>query len=136
MFGMTNTDRISRSANASKGACLLGVTSLVANRVYNAEGKLLGKVEEIVIDTRTGCVRHAVLTVGGCLGFGRRRLAVPWSTLTPDADYRRCVVDVTQMQLMAVQVPDDDPWLQRHSPTRANENNARRAHVLGAKLIW
>lgn len=135
MLGMTNTKRIAGIANASKGACLLGVTSLVDNHVYNAEGKRLGKLEEIVIDTRTGCVRHAVLTVGGFLGFGRRRLAVPWSTLTPDADYRRCVVDVTQMQLMAVQVPDDDPWLQRHSPTQTNQNNARRAHAFGARLI-
>ena len=130
MFGMTNTNRISGSANVAKGASLLGATSLVANRVYDAEGKLVGKLEEIVIDTRTGCVRHAVLTVGGILGLGRRRLAVPWSALTPDANYRRCVVDLTQMQLMAVQVPDDDPWLQRHSPNQAK----RKVQV--ARMRW
>ena len=136
MFGKTNTKRISASGNAPRNSNLLGITSLVGNRIYTNEGKSLGKLEEIVIDTRTGCVRHAVLAVGGFLGIGQRRLAVPWSTLTPDMDYRRCVVNVTQMQLMAVQVPDDDPWLQRNSPAQSGERNARGAHALGARLAW
>jgi hypothetical protein len=111
------------------------VESLVANSVYDAEGNLVGKLEEIVIDTRTGCVRHAVLAVGGILGIGRKRIAVPWSALTPDANYRRCVVDVTKMQLTAVRVPNDDPWLQRNDSTQANETYSRQARVLGARLI-
>jgi hypothetical protein len=111
------------------------VKSLVANSVYDAEGNLVGKLEEIVIDTRTGCVRHVVLAVGGVLGIGRRRLAVPWSALSPDARYRRCVVDVTQMQLTAVRVPDDDPWLQRNDSTRRDGNRSRQARVPGARSI-
>ncbi len=98
---------------------LLGMKSLVANRLYDAEGNPVGKLEEIVLDVRTGCVRHVVVAVGGILGIGRRRLAVPWSALSPDADYRRCRIDVAQMRLTAVPVPDGDPWLQRIGPTRA-----------------
>ena len=135
MFGRTNS-RISASANMTKAACLLSVSSLVGNHVYDAEGNHVGKLEEIVIDTGNGCVRHVVLAVGGILGIGRKRLAVPWSALTPDANYCRCVVDVTQMQLMAVRVPDDDPWLQRNIPTQSNVNYSRRAHAFGAKLTW
>jgi hypothetical protein len=41
------------------------------------------------------------------------------SALTPDADYRRCKIDVAQMRLTAVPVPDGDPWLQRIGATRA-----------------
>ena len=93
--------------------------SLVANRLYDAEGNQVGKLEEIVLDVRTGCVRHVVVAVGGVLGIGRRRFAVPWSALTPDADYRRCKIDVAQMRLTAVPVPDGDPWLQRIGATRA-----------------
>ena len=135
MFSRIRTKRIDASADISKNACLLGVKSLVANSVYDAEGNLVGKLEEIVIDTRTGCVRHAVLAVGGILGIGRKRLAVPWSALNPDANYRRCVVDVTQMQLTAVRVPDNDPWLQRNKPTQVNETFSRQARVLNARLI-
>ena len=134
MFSRNGSKRISASADISKNARLLGVTNLVANSVYDAEGNLVGKVEEIVIDTRTGCVRHAVLAVGGILGFGRKRLAVPWSALKPDTTYRRCVVDVTQMQLTAVRVPDSDPWLQRNDSTQGNGIYSRQAGSAGARL--
>lgn len=133
MFDRSRSNRFSASAGIPKDASLVGVGSLIANRVYDARGNLVGKLEEIVIDTRTGCVRHAVLAVGGILGIGRRRLAVPWSALNPDADYRRCVVDVTQMQLTAVRVPDNDPWLQRTNSAYAGVGYSRPSRVSGAK---
>ena len=49
------------------------------------------------------------------MGIGRKRVAVPWRALTPDADHRRCIVDVTLMRLMAVPVSQLDP-----SPRRAD----------------
>lgn len=134
MFGrMQSNGPISASVDTSKNGCLLGVQSLVANSVYDAEGNFVGKLEEIVIDTRTGCVRHAVLAVGGVMGVGRRRLAVPWSALTADAKYRRCIVDVTQMQLTAVRVPKGDPWLQHSDSTYAGANYSRPSRVFGTK---
>ena len=132
MFGRKASNRNSADADISRNACLVGVKSLVANSVYDAEGNLVGKLEELVLDTRTGCVRHAVLAVGGILGIGRKRLAVPWSALNPDANYRRCVVDVPQMHLTAVRIPDDDPWLQRNDPKHASENHSRQTHMAGA----
>jgi sporulation protein YlmC with PRC-barrel domain len=92
---------------------LLGAQSLVANKLYDADGNHVGKLEEIVLDVRTGCVRHVIVAMGGFLGLGRRRFAVPWSALQPDARYCRAVVDVAQMRLTAVPIPDDDPWLRR-----------------------
>ena len=109
--------RISTSVDATTNPCLLGTTSLIEDDVYDAAGKFLGEIEEIVLDVRTGCVRYAVLALGGFLGIGQKRFAVPWSALTPDADYRRCIVDVALMRLMAVHVPQNDPSLQRAYPT-------------------
>jgi sporulation protein YlmC with PRC-barrel domain len=130
MFSTSKSNRIAANEDISRNARLFGVNSLIANSVYDAEGNRVGTLEEIVIDARTGCVRHVVLAVGGILGIGRRRIAVPWSALNPDANYRRCVVDVAQMQLTAVGVPDDDPWLQRNYSTQANANYSgqTRAH--------
>jgi sporulation protein YlmC with PRC-barrel domain len=134
MFDRSKSNRFSATAGVSKEGCLVGVKSLVDNNVYDARGNLVGKLEELVIDTRTGCVRHAVLAVGGILGIiGRRRFAVPWSALNPDADYRRCVVDLTQMQLTAVRVPDDDPWLRGTDSARASEGRSRPSRLFGAK---
>src|SRR5450830_1010857 len=109
MFSRMRTNpRISVTADSTTNACLLGTTSLIKDDVYDAADKFLGEIEEIILDVRTGCVRYAVLSLGGFLGIGRKRFAVPWRALTPDADYRRCIVDVALMKLMALPVPQDD----------------------------
>ena len=92
---------------------LLGTKSFIENRLHDAEGNHVGTLEEIIIDVRTGCVRHVVIAVGGIFGIGAKRVAVPWSALTPDPEYRRCAIDTAHMQFTAVRVPKDDPWLQR-----------------------
>ena len=112
---MTADGRKSVRADSRTDACLLKTTSLIKDDVYDAAGQLRGQIEDIVIDTHSGCVRYAVLALGGFLGIGRRRVAVPWSALTPDADHQRCIVDVTLMRLMAMPVSQDDP-----SPRRAD----------------
>ena len=124
MFNRLRTNpRNSVRGDSTTNDCLVGTTSLIEDDVYDAAGKFLGEIEEIVLDVRTGCVRYAVLAVGGFLGLGRKRFAVPWSALTPDADYQRCIVDVTLMRLMAVPVPKNDPWLQRADPTWSKGNS-------------
>jgi hypothetical protein len=77
-------------------------------------------------------VRHVIVAVGGFMGLGRRRLAVPWSALEPDAHYCRAVIDIAQMRLTAVRIPDDDPWL-RHpsSPSLSSVGLSRANRVLG-----
>src|SRR5450759_4548783 len=125
--------RISLSVDSTTNACLLGATSLIEDDVYDASGRFLGEIEEILIDVRTGCVRHVVLALGGFLGIGRKRFAVPWSAFTPDADYRRCIVDVALMRLVALPVPQDDPWLRRVDLTWSKENAylLRQQAILG-----
>jgi sporulation protein YlmC with PRC-barrel domain len=128
--------RFSRRVSVVMNNRLVGTTSLLGDDVYDAAGKFVGEIEEIILDTRTGGVRCAVLALGGFLGIGRKRFAVPWNALTPDADYQLCVVDLAPTQFRAVPVPNDDPWLQQTDPTwdRENAYMLRPRALLGVTL--
>ena len=117
--GMRTNPSTSVKRDSTKNDCLLGTTSLLKDDVYDAAGTFLGEIDEIILDAHKGCVRYAVLGLGGFLGIGRKRLAVPWHALTPDAKYSRCVVDVVLMRFMAIPVSPDDPWLQQADQTRS-----------------
>lgn len=84
----------------------MGTAKLTKCPVVDMRGKRLGNIEDIMVDTRTGCARYAVLAVGGVFGFGRRRYAVPWSALSPDAQSNRCVLDVGVLWLTASHLDD------------------------------
>lgn len=125
--------RVSVRFDATTNDRLLGTTSLIRDDVYDAAGTFLGEIEELLIDARTGCVRYAVLAVGGFLGVGRKRFAVSWRAFSPDANYRRCIVDRVLMQLTAQSIPRDDPSL-RHTGLISNKENAyvqRRQALMG-----
>ena len=119
---ISSAGRYSEKLDVATNVDLVGMTSLIRDDVFDAAGNCLGEIKEIILDTRTGCVRYAVLALGGVLGIGRKRLAVPWIALTPDTNYQRCIVDVTLMQLTAVPVPRNDPWLRRVDPTWSAED--------------
>ena len=134
MFNSMRTNRrISARVDPTPDACLFKTTSLIEDDVYDAAGQFRGQIEDILIDARSGCVRYAVLALGGFLGIGRKRVAVPWSALTPDADHRRCIVDVTLMRLLALPVPQADRLVPRADLSWSNENAylLRRRGFLG-----
>ena len=122
MFDTTrSTGSDSARFDSEPRATHVGASSLINDNVYNAAGKRLAKIEEIILDTRSGCARFLVLAHGGFLGIGRKRFAVPWHVFALDTDYRRCIVDVALLPFVAVPVPKDDPWLQRADRTRGRE---------------
>lgn len=87
--------------DSSANGALLGLRRIVDCDVCDEKGNVVGKLEELVIDARTGCVRHAVLGIGGLLGIGRQRFGISWSALTPDLENRRWMVDMTLLRLTA-----------------------------------
>lgn len=78
--------------------------------VYNNTGEKLGSIDSLMIDKRTGQVRHAVLEFGGFLGLGSDRYPLPWSMLKYDTDRDGYVVPLSQTQLNdAPRYPHNDP---------------------------
>ena len=109
-------------------ANLLGAQSLIANKLYDADGNFVGRLEEIVLDVRTVCVRHVIVAVGGVLGIGRQRFAVPWSAVAPDARYCRAVIDLAQLRLAGVRISNDDPWSRQAPATNPSSVSIARGH--------
>jgi len=67
--------------------------------VYGSDGEKIGSVECIMIEKRSGQAREAILDVGGFLGMGGSRHAVPWQKLEYDVDQGGYRLDVTEEQL-------------------------------------
>jgi sporulation protein YlmC with PRC-barrel domain len=57
---------------------LLPASELQGTKVKNFQDQDIGDVDELLIRPDTGEVRFAVLSVGGFLGLGTTRVAVPW----------------------------------------------------------
>lgn len=67
--------------------------------VYGSDGNKIGSVDCIMIEKRSGQAREAILDVGGFLGMGGSRHAVPWQMLQYDVDQGGYLLDVTEDQL-------------------------------------
>jgi sporulation protein YlmC with PRC-barrel domain len=67
--------------------------------VYNNAGDKLGSIDKLVIDKRSGQVRHAVLEFGGFLGIGTDRYPLPWSMLHYDTSKDGYVVPLDKDRL-------------------------------------
>jgi sporulation protein YlmC with PRC-barrel domain len=87
-------------------------SQLVGLEVKNKQGKDLGKVEDLVVDLKTGDVRYAALSFGGFAGFGTKLFAVPWQAMTytlADND-RYFVFDTTPEKLQQQEGFDSSRW--------------------------
>ena len=103
---------------------VLGATAACGDDVYDAAGVYVGDLEEIMFDTVAGRIAYAVIVVGGFLGVGQKRYAIPWSAISFDRDYRRCALSIDRAQLMDAPALDDDHWLRMADPAWANEIQA------------
>ncbi|MDB5988990.1 MAG: antigen [Herbaspirillum sp.] len=92
------------------GPDLMGADTLIGNDVCNQHDEDLGDIKEIMLDTRSGKVRYAVLSFGGFLGMGEKLFAVPWSALTLDPANKRFILNVEKDRLKSAPGFDKDNW--------------------------
>ena len=58
---------------------LLAASEIKGSTVRNRQREEIGNIDELLIEPDSGRVRFAILSVGGFLGLGSTRVAVPWS---------------------------------------------------------
>lgn len=88
----------------------LSASTLIGDKVTNAQNENLGKVEDLMVDLESGRVAYCVLSFGGFLGMGEKLFAVPWRALTLDAEEHAFVLNVTKERLKDAPGFDKDDW--------------------------
>jgi len=97
-------------------AHILRSGDIVGLSVQNKAGEHLGKIDDLVIDMKSGDVRYAALSFGGVAGIGSKLFAVPWQAMTfvlgePNKpNSRHFVFDVTKDQLENSPSFDSSHW--------------------------
>jgi len=57
-------------------------SEIIGLAVRNKEGENLGKIDDLVVDMKSGEVRYAALAYGGVAGIGSKLFAVPFEKMT------------------------------------------------------
>jgi sporulation protein YlmC with PRC-barrel domain len=83
-------------------ATLLAASEIKRARVTNFQNQDIGDIDEMLIEPNTGQIRFAVVSVGGFLGLGSTKVAVPWlafQIVTERGKIKQLMLDATKERL-------------------------------------
>jgi sporulation protein YlmC with PRC-barrel domain len=100
-FGRSQEGTVQRINRAS---------DLVGMEVRNYQDERIGRIDEIVIDFEQARVGYAVVSVGGFLGLGDRKVALPLHAFQPGREGDRLFLDATRDQLERAQDLNEQTW--------------------------
>lgn len=83
---------------------------LLDKKVKNLKDEDLGKIEDFVVDFKTGRIVYAVLAYGETLGFGGKLFAVPPENLKMAGDLSALIVNVPKDSLDKAKGIDANAW--------------------------
>jgi sporulation protein YlmC with PRC-barrel domain len=96
---------------AIKAPKVLTASTLKGNKVTNAKGEDLGKVEEIMLDLEKGRVAYVVLSFGRTNWMPNNKLfAVPWEVLSISYHDKKFILNVSKETLKSAPGFDRDKW--------------------------
>ena len=96
---------------APKNPKVLTASTLKGDKVTNAKGEDLGKVEEIMLDLERGRVAYVVLSFGRVNWMPNNKLfAVPWEVLTISHHDKKFILNVSKETLKSAPGFDRDKW--------------------------
>jgi sporulation protein YlmC with PRC-barrel domain len=89
---------------------LVRAKDVVGVAVKNRDSESLGKIEEIVLDKKTGQTSYVVLSFGGILGLGNKLFALPWHSISYDVDNDCFLLNETKERLENAPGFDKNNW--------------------------
>jgi hypothetical protein len=97
--GGTFAGDLSKKADTYPG--LLAGSEIKGTSVKNLQNETIGDIDELLIEPASGRVRFATVSVGGFLGVGSTKVAVPWGAfqISKEGDKAKYVLDATKEHL-------------------------------------
>ncbi|MGI8743150.1 MAG: PRC-barrel domain-containing protein [Bryobacteraceae bacterium] len=118
--------------NAESRPKVQSASTLAGYRVRNEQNDDLGTIEELMIDSSSGRVAYAVLSLGGFLGSDDKLLAVPWSLLSLHDGEAAFVLNADLRTLENAPALDSEQW-----PDFADERWGTELHAhYGRQPYW
>jgi sporulation protein YlmC with PRC-barrel domain len=96
--------------HSGPGPEVMAASSFEGETVLDLQGEMLGEIEDVMLDVRSGRIAYVVLCVGGLLGIGEKYFAIPWSALTLDTDRKCFVLDTDKERLKNAPGFDKAHW--------------------------
>lgn len=88
----------------------LTATSIVGDKVENPEGENLGRIDNLMINLRSGQVEYAVIQFGSFLGMGGKLFAIPFSELHLDPKREIFIINRDREYLSKMPGFDQTHW--------------------------
>jgi hypothetical protein len=97
-FAYVSTGALAAEMKQAAGKIHEEATLGVGKEVKNTQGQDLGTVKDFVRDS-DGKISFAIISIGGFMGFGEKKVAVPYSALTYDkeGEYFTCALSKDQL---------------------------------------
>lgn len=101
----------------------LSASSLMGDKVVNAQSENIGNLKDIMIDTGSGKIAYGVLDFGGVAGMGNSLFAVPWASFSIDTENENLRLNVDKETLKNAEGFDQNNW-----PDTANREWGQKVH--------
>jgi hypothetical protein len=111
LSGEMVSERTGRMGSAAReNPDFLSAGTIKGDKVVNAAGNDLGKINELMLDLENGRIGYAVLSFGGFLGLGDKLFAIPWRALSLRLHEHAFTMDIPKDVLERAEGFDKDNW--------------------------
>lgn len=108
-------------------------SELIGSRAVDRNGKLLGRISDLILSSQTGHVHYAVVRFDGWLSLGDKRYLYPASALAPGRTRGEVAIQIDRGDLgKRTGVAELETWLRQYDP---NANIADRSFVAASELL-
>jgi sporulation protein YlmC with PRC-barrel domain len=88
----------------------LTATSIIGDKVHNANGDHMGKIQDIMVDITNGKIEYVVIEFGGFLTIGEKYFAIPFNLLKVDPGKKAFIFNQSKEMLEKAPGFDLNHW--------------------------